>query len=267
MRLDRPARLGWVIAAGITWLLVLFVITVYRGLSEAVDVSTILGSFITLLTLLATWYFQRGGEAEPARPGASSESDNSLTLTVISPVTLLMTACALLIMPLCVVASDSLLGYMTPWPWWIAAGAAFAGISVGAFSIRENAISGLSLLLNMVWLLTYSLIILWYRQPSTRIDLTYLKVTCWVGAAFNLAFLLALLVRRAGDLPRFLLALRILFVAYMMVGMVLTAIALGGKSLIPWELGGWVFIAALIIDFAILVSSFRKVPWDARLVT
>src|SRR5205809_1541663 len=72
----------------------------------------------------------------------------------------LVVSSALLIAPLVVYASDSFYGYLQTWPWWIAAGTAFLGLSAAALGMKQNLTFAVILAINLCWLLTYAIILL-----------------------------------------------------------------------------------------------------------
>lgn len=135
-----------------------------------------------------------------------------------------------LIIPLCVFASDSLLRYSATWPWWIAAVSAFIGLSTAVFFVRENVDLALTVVFNLAWLLIYAVIIVAYRQSGAVNDVGHLVALAWVGAVGNALLLAAIIARYSGSVRDSSLALRMLFISYMVVGMALTAVALRASA-------------------------------------
>jgi hypothetical protein len=269
MRRRMLTRRQWlavvVTAAGMLGLLVYLT---QVSLSEAVAVSTVLSLFVAVAALLVAVLSvmaprDDAGSAktvtEPGtavtQPGSRGPANRQITLPPLEPLT---GAIALLGIALCTFASDSLLRYLASWPWWVAAATAFLGFVAASSGLGADLKFAVILIFNMLWFFTYSVIIVEYRQTSSPFG--QLATLSWVGAASNTLFLITLVASniRRKRAARSWQGRQPILVVCLAFGMGLTAIALRGRSDTSWNVAGWVFIAALVADLALLSRAPRS---------
>jgi hypothetical protein len=257
-----------VTAAGMLGLLVYLT---QVSLSEAVAVSTVLSLFVAVAALLVAVLSVMAphDDAEPVtktvtepgkaatQPGSGGPANRQITLPPLEPLT---GAIALLGIALCTFASDSLLRYLASWPWWVAAAAAFLGFVAASSGIGADLNFAVILIFNMLWFFTYSVIIVEYRQTSSPFG--QLATLSWVGAAANTLFLITLVTSniRRKRVARSWQGLQPILVVCLAFGMGLTAIAQRVRSDTSWNVAGWIFVAALVADLALLSRASRSRP-------
>jgi hypothetical protein len=248
-------------------MLALLVFLIQVGLSEAVAISTVLSLFVAVAALLVSVLSisaSRDAAERPTRtatkvkktaaePGHGEPAIRKITLVPPEP---LAGATALLAIALCTFASDSLFKYSASWPWWFAAAATFLGFVAASSGVRADLTLAGILIFNTLWFFSYSVIIIEYRQTSSHGSIGQLATLSWAGAAANALFLITLIAwnarskRSATSRER-----QPILIICLAIGMGLTAIALRGSSNVPWDLAGWIFIAALVTDLALLIRA------------
>ena len=132
------------------------------------------------------------------------------------------------------------------WPWWVIAGLCVPGLASMLGGIRRNAIFGSVLLLNLAWLLIYSLSVVGLQRsiPSTIVNT--LVAECAIGAAANVVLCLwvAILLSRGNRRADPFLAILTGGIA---IGLVLAAVAIGTGQQPTWDAAAIVTIANALV--------------------